>query len=213
MAIIKDMHLKLEHFFLSIENLELADTGVTAFIGPSGAGKTTFFNILIGLQKLQGWSWIFQQTDMAKLSISERQLGVVFQSYELFPHMTAEQNIKIVFDARNTAENFSEKVMPLLSKLKLERVWKSKAANLSGGEKQRLALLRALICRPKILLLDEPFAALDNDSKREARALVKDIFVELQIPVYLITHDQDDVDVLAQHKVLIANGQFQTVKT
>ena len=212
MALIKNMHLKLGNFLLSVDGLELADSGVTAFIGPSGAGKSTFFNILIGLQGLQKWSWIYQQSDLAQLSISDRRLGVVFQNYELFPHMTAEQNIRIVFQARNKPDTFLKVVMPLVSKLNLDRVWKSAVVNLSGGEKQRLALLRALICRPRILLLDEPFAALDKESRHEARTLVKDIFTELQIPVYLITHDETDVEVLAQHKVLIDNGRFQSVK-
>ena len=212
MAIIKGINLKLGNFLLSVNDLELADTGVTAFIGPSGAGKSTFFNILIGLQKLEGWSWIYQQTDLAQVSVSERRLGVVFQGYELFPHMTAEQNIKIVFNARNIPDHFSKMVMPLVSKLNLDRVWKSTAANLSGGEKQRLALLRALVCQPRILLLDEPFAALDKESRHEARLLVKEIFTDLQIPVYMITHDETDVEFLAQHKVLIENGRFLSVK-
>lgn len=212
MATIKNIELQLGSFSLRIDHLELPDTGVTAFIGPSGSGKTSFFNILIGIHNPNKWSWLYKEIDLASLTISNRRLGVVFQDYDLFPHLTAKENIKIVFSSRNPQGDFSATVNPLIKKLKLEKCWLTKAANLSGGEKQRVALLRALISQPRILLLDEPFSALDKDSRTEAREMVKSVLAEFDIPVYLITHDEADVQTLANQIVKIEHGQFLSVK-
>lgn len=209
MSIIKDIHLTLGSFNLVIPNLEIPNQGVTAFVGSSGSGKTTFFNVLLGLYQPQGWSWQFQNEDLAKLNRADRHLGVVFQNYELFPHMTAEQNVKIVFESRHSeSESFENIVSEYIEKLALQKCWQTKAQHLSGGEKQRVALLRALMSKPKILLLDEPFSALDAASKDEARSLVKSLVHHLQIPVFLITHDHEDVKVLADHIVSIRQGHF-----
>ncbi|MFZ3231303.1 MAG: ATP-binding cassette domain-containing protein [Pseudobdellovibrio sp.] len=213
MSIIKNINLKLGSFSLIIDQLELSDRGVTAFVGPSGSGKSSFFNTLVGVYNPNNWVWLFQQQDLARLTISDRRLGVVFQSYELFPHMTAEENIKIVYDARNDKQiKFDILIQTYLEKLKLQNCWQTKASDLSGGEKQRVALLRALISQPRILLLDEPFSALDAAARDEARQLVKSIIHELDIPVYLITHDESDVKILADHIVSIRDGRFESVK-
>ena len=212
MAIIKNIDYKLGAFTLSLSKLEVPDKGVTAFIGPSGSGKSTFFNILIGLYQPKAWSWDYQQLDLARMSVSQRRFGVVFQSDDLFPHMTAEENIKITFAARNKNADFESTVAPIREKLKLETCWRTKAYDLSGGEKQRVSLLRALVTNPRMLLLDEPFSSLDTASKVESRALVKSLLEKLSIPVYLITHDPEDVRILANHIVEIVNGRFSSVK-
>ena len=212
MAIIKNIDFKLGSFALKLDHLELQDAGVTAFLGPSGSGKSTFFNVLIGMYQPVGWSWEYQEKNLAAMTLSQRRLGVVFQNDNLFPHLTAEENIKIVFEARNENADFEITVAPLKTKLNLLSCWNTLANNLSGGEKQRISLLRALISQPRILLLDEPFSALDADSKVEARALVKAVIKDLSIPIYLITHDTEDVRILAQQSVQIVHGQFSTVK-
>ena len=212
MAVIKNINFKIGSFLLKVDHLELPDSGVTAFVGPSGSGKSTFFNILIGVHQPMGWSWDFKQQNLATQTLSERQLGVVFQGDQLFPHLTAEENIQIVFEARNKGAGFTETITPLKRQLNLENCWSTFAQNLSGGEKQRVSLLRALISQPRILLLDEPFSALDADLKVEARAMVKTLLRDMAIPIYLITHDLEDVRVLAQNTVQISHGQFLTVK-
>lgn len=211
MALIKNINLKLGSFNLTVDELNLPDVGITAIQGPSGSGKSSFFNTLIGVHNPKNWSWVMNNQDLAKLKIADRRLGVVFQNYELFPHMTAEENIKIVFQARSKNQ-FTEAISDYVSKLELKSCWKTKASDLSGGEKQRVALLRALICNPRVLLLDEPFSALDPESRNQARQLVKSILIDLKIPVYLITHDQSDVQSLANHKVIIENGRFLPVQ-
>ena len=154
---------------------------------------------------------IMNNQDLAQLKIADRRLGVVFQNYELFPHMTSEENVKIVFQARSK-NLFEPAVADYVDKLELKSCWKTKACDMSGGEKQRVALLRALICNPRVLLLDEPFSALDPALRNQARYLVKSILIDLKIPVYLITHDESDVQFLAQQKVVIENGHFSAVQ-
>lgn len=211
MAEIKNINLKLGSFHLQINKLDLPDHGVTAIIGPSGSGKTTFFNVLVGVLNPSGWSWISDGVDLAQLEISERKLGVVFQSYDLFPHMTAAENVKLIYLAQGL-KDFNRFINPYVEKLSLGNCWNTKASELSGGEQQRVALLRALVSQPRILLLDEPFAALDPNSRDAARATVREILRHIQIPVYMITHDENDVKELAQHVVSIANGSFSAVK-
>ncbi len=207
MAQINNIRLQLGTFKLSVDQLQLPDTGVTAIQGPSGSGKTTFFNTLIGIHQPENWSWQFNGVDLAKLKISERRLGVVFQNYELFPHLSAAENIKIVFEARSEGD-FTSALNEYVEKLNLRSCWQTKAIDLSGGEKQRVALLRALICKPQLLLLDEPFSALDNSTRAQARMLVKTVFTDLKIPVYLISHDEEDAAFLAQHRIYIEAGRF-----
>ena len=212
MSSIKNLYLKLDKFELNIPSLELAEQSVTAIIGPSGSGKSTFFKVLIGIYSPVGWSWTFTHENLHHLPIQERRLGVVFQNYELFPHLTAEENIQIVMRARAQSGLQFDEAMSVLEKyrerLQLQKCWQTKAQQLSGGEKQRVALLRAVMSRPRLLLLDEPFSALDLELRHDARGLVKSLLDEVKIPTYLITHDVDDVVALAQHVVKMQAGQI-----
>lgn len=211
MSHIKNLRFKLDNFELDIPDLQLPETGVTAIQGSSGSGKTTFLKTLIGLHQPTDWSWMFKGEDLSRLPISQRKLGVVFQSYDLFPHLTAEENIFLVLKARHEEHNLDEMYKQLQKykfQLNLESCWKTSAANLSGGEKQRIALLRALVSNPRMLLLDEPFSALDSDLRVEARRTVKELIQQINIPVYLITHDQEDVNALAQHVIKMKAGKI-----
>ena len=212
MSLLKNINLKLGSFELAIPKLEIADTGVTALLGESGSGKTTLLNVLIGLHQLNNWEWSFNGTDLAKLKMSDRRLGVVFQGYDLFPHLTAQQNIEIVLKARypqkENQQNQISKLAESAEQLKLTKCWNTKAENLSGGEKQRVALLRAVFSNPRMLILDEPFSALDADLKIESREILKNFINKLDIPVLLVTHDLEDVTALAQHSFQMKNGRI-----
>ncbi len=212
MSFIKNLHLNLDGFILEIPELQIPQTGVTAFWGPSGAGKTTFFNTLIGLNNPKDWTWELNGAQLHQLSLSERRLGVVFQSYELFPHLTTEENIKIVAGARKPLANMITIIDEYKEKLNLNSCWNTKAEKLSGGEKQRVSLMRALVSQPRLLLLDEPFSALDPHLRKEARSLIKNLFKQINIPIYLITHDQEDVDALANCVVELQQGRVVSVK-
>lgn len=214
MSLIKNLnlHFDSDHFDLKIDELEIPDSGVTAFWGPSGSGKTTLFKTLIGLYQPAGWSWVYKNTPLHALSLSERRLGVVFQNYELFPHLTAAENIHLVMKARHDSQSLDQalqKCEAFKSRLHLESCWNTKAEKISGGEKQRVALLRALLSQPRLLLLDEPFSALDPHLRQEARTLLKSVLEEFDMPVYLITHDQADVEALAQTRIELAMGRIR----
>jgi sulfate transport system ATP-binding protein/putative spermidine/putrescine transport system ATP-binding protein len=199
-------------FELVIPELEIPDIGVTAIQGESGSGKTTLLNLLIGLHKCEGYEWIFKGTDLAKLETSERRLGVVFQGYDLFPHLTAQQNIEIVLKARYPKKENQQiqmsKLTEAATQLKLDKCWSTKAEILSGGEKQRVALLRAVFSNPRMLILDEPFSALDADLRNESRLMLKNFIHKLEVPVLLVTHDAEDVSQLAQHSLHMKNGRI-----
>lgn len=212
MSLVKSINFKLGSFELTIPQLEIADVGVTAIQGESGSGKTTLLNVLMGLHNPKGWEWLFKGTDLAKLDVSERRLGVVFQGYDLFPHLTAQQNIEVVLKARYSQKQNQQvqlsKLVEASEQLKLDKCWNTKAENLSGGEKQRVALLRAVFSNPRMLILDEPFSALDADLRNESRQILKNFIHKLEIPVLLVTHDAEDVAALAQHSLRMKNGRI-----
>ena len=197
-------------FKIDIPEWEILDEGVTALWGPSGAGKTSVFRLLLGLDKPEpGFSWIFKGEDLAKMSTPERRLGVVFQSLELFPHMTARENIMFAAEARKIpASRAGEHLTSLSETLSLSGFMDRRAAVLSGGERQRVALARALIGEPRILLLDEPFSALDADLRDESRATVQNAVRIAAIPTVVITHDRADLDSLKAVASEMRNGQL-----
>lgn len=195
MSLVRNLKHDYGDFRIDIPQWEILDQGVTALWGPSGAGKTSVFRLLLGLERAEGFSWDFQGLDLAKLPTPERRLGVVFQTLELFPHLSAEENIRFAAEARKIPIAEARAHLDELARtLGLEAVLDRKASVLSGGEKQRVALARALIGRPRVLFLDEPFSALDADLRNEARSLVKRAIENEKIPTVLITHDREDLE-------------------
>lgn len=207
MSIIKNLIRDYGDFKIHIPLWQIADHGITALKGPSGSGKSSVIRLLLGLEHCPQLSWEFKDTDIAKLPIEQKRLGIVFQNYELFPHLTAKENIVFAARARQIA-NFEGKIKAMAIKLKLESVLNKKAVLLSGGEKQRVALARALIGEPRFLFLDEPFSALDAELRDEARALVRSVIEDFSIPTLLVSHDEADVKSLAHTSIEIRNGQL-----
>lgn len=209
MSRVENMVRAYEGFRLDIPHWEIADSGVTALWGPSGAGKTTVFRMLIGLEECPGLSWTFKGEDLAKLPIPDRRLGVVFQTPELFPHMSAEENVLFAARARRLPrEEVTGRLGTLARALRLDGLLGREARVLSGGEAQRVAIARALIGKPRFLFLDEPFSSLDAELKAEARKLVKDVIRDMAVPTLLITHDPDDLAALADQVVKIESGRL-----
>jgi sulfate transport system ATP-binding protein/putative spermidine/putrescine transport system ATP-binding protein len=198
-----------EAFVLDIPKWEILDKGVTVLWGPSGSGKTSVFRILLGLENCPGMVWNFKGVDLAQLKTPDRRMGVVFQSLDLFPHMTAEENILFAAKARKVESSKAQARLKHLSEvLKMRSFLKRKAAILSGGEKQRVAIARALMGEPRLLLLDEPFSALDQELRDESRRLIKSVIEAEDIPTVLVTHDQRDVEVLGNKVSKIKNGKI-----
>lgn len=207
MSLVENLRHDYGDFKLEIPKWEILDSGVTALCGPSGSGKTSVFRMLLGLEKNPNFSWTFNGQDLAKLKTPARRLGVVFQSYDLFPHMTAKENILFAAKARKVPQERALKRLAELSlTLKMDSFLDRKASLCSGGEKQRIALARAIIGEPQILLLDEPFSALDANLRQESRKLVKDLIEKEKIPTVLVTHDKEDVDFLANKVTYIHDG-------
>lgn len=205
MSVVENLIKSYGDFDIEIPRWEIADNGVTALIGPSGSGKTSVFRLMTGVESCDSFRWTFKGEDLSKLTLGQKNLGVVFQTLELFPHMSARENILFAARARGKSE---EGLDELVRDLQLDSCLDRKAAFLSGGEAQRVALARAVIAGPRFLFLDEPFSALDNDLRGEARQMVRRLIDRLQIPTLLITHDQEDIAVLADHTVCIQRGRL-----
>lgn len=211
MSLVQNLFRDYGDFKIDVPKLEIPDKGITALWGPSGSGKTSLFRILIGLEHCPSLSWTLNGSDLAKLPISKRRLGIMFQNLELFPHMTAEQNILFAAAAHKIPEKEKRARMENLTDiLQIKSTLQKRVEVLSGGEKQRVALARALVGNPQFLFLDEPFSSIDEDLRIEARGLVKTVITRLDIPTLLITHDRQDVDQLATSVIQIREGRVRS---
>ncbi len=209
MSTIKKLFLNFEEFEIDIPEMHILDEGVTALWGASGSGKTSILRALCGFIHCETMEWNFQDVDLNKLSVADRRLGVVFQTLDLFPHLSARQNIVYAGIVRKIPDSeIQEEMTQLTSSLEMQSFLDRKAAVLSGGEQQRVALARAIISRPRFLLLDEPFSSLDSSMRAEARNLVERVLKKRKIPTILITHDQEDIDQLAQRVCKIEKGKL-----
>jgi ABC-type sugar transport system ATPase subunit len=210
MSLIKNLNKRYENFTVDVPEFELPEDGVTVLWGESGAGKTTLIRLLVGLESSQ-FIWQFGKENIAERAPAERGLGVVFQSLALFSHLTARQNMEFVFSKISESER--REVEDVSRFLEIEPFLTQKVNSLSGGQKQRVALARALLKAPRLLILDEPFSSLDYQLKKQARLLVQKIAAERKIPVLLVTHDPEDVRVLAQRVVILEKGRIKASQT
>lgn len=210
MSVVKGLFKKYDGFSLEIPEWEILDNGITVLSGPSGSGKSSVVRCLIGLEDCPGLEWKFGDIDLGKLPVGDRRLGVVFQSLELFPHLTGRENILFAANARKIAKEIqNKKLRSLIENLSMDEFIDRRADLLSGGERQRVALARALIGDPRVLLLDEPFSALDENLRDDARQLIKRTVKDFKVPILLITHDQRDIEALADKTTYIASGQIK----
>ena len=207
MSIVKNLRKKYGNFIIDIPELDLPDQGITGFVGESGAGKTSFLRILSGLDACSSLKWIFHNQDLAQLPIRERKIGFVFQTLELFPHMTAYENIQFASEVSKTSRK--KDIDFLIQSLDLSEIIRQKASELSRGEAQRIALARALATHPRILFLDEPFSSLDDENRNKASSLVKQMTAHYKIPVLLVSHHSEDINNLSQKIIRIKKGKIQ----
>jgi molybdate transport system ATP-binding protein len=205
------VHLKMQlDTFLLDAKFSAPPVGVTALFGPSGSGKTTLLRCIAGLERasgrlrVNGEHW---QNETTFLPVHRRQLGYVFQEASLFPHLSVRANLEYGLKRTPPAERrvSLEQVVDWLGLNHL--VDRGNPAKLSGGERQRVAIGRALLTSPRILLMDEPLSALDAGSKQEILPYLERLHRELQIPVLYVSHAMDEVARLADHLVLLRQGQ------
>jgi len=194
-------------------SLDVAEGEFLALLGPSGSGKTTLLRILAGLERPDSGTVAFQGEDFLALSARERRVGMVFQHYALFRHMTVAQNIAFGLKVRPRRQRPSRRaiearVADLLRLVQLEGLEKRYPAQLSGGQRQRVALARALAIEPRVLLLDEPFGALDAKVRRELRKWLRHVHNETGVTTVFVTHDQEEALDLADRVAILKEGQL-----
>ncbi len=202
-------------------NLEIVPGELLALLGPSGSGKTTLLRMIAGLETVNETDTgeiLFNNINVANKKIDERDIGFVFQHYALFRHMTVFENIAFGLRVkpkkeRASNEEITKKVNKLLKLIQLDGFATRFPWQLSGGQRQRVALARALAVEPKVLLLDEPFGALDAKVRADLRRWLKELQSQLGITTILVTHDQEEALEVADRIVVISHGKIEQVGT
>ncbi|MDM1754071.1 sulfate ABC transporter ATP-binding protein [Acinetobacter towneri] len=197
-------------------SLDFPDGQLVALLGPSGCGKTTLLRIIAGLESADRGQVILEGQDATDVHVRERQVGFVFQHYALFRHMTVFDNIAFGLRVRPRATRPSEaeikkRVMRLLDLVQLGFLADRYPAQLSGGQRQRIALARALAVEPRVLLLDEPFGALDAKVRKELRRWLRTLHDELHITSIFVTHDQEEALEVADQIIVMNKGNVEQI--
>ncbi|MBD9491391.1 sulfate/molybdate ABC transporter ATP-binding protein [Ensifer sp. ENS11] len=192
-------------------SLDIESGQLVALLGPSGSGKTTILRMVAGLEYADGGHIYFGDQDATDIPVRDRGVGFVFQHYALFPHMTVAENIAFgmkVSKTKRSKPEIATRVSELLRLVKLEGLGDRFPGQISGGQRQRVALARALAVDPKVLLLDEPFGALDANVRRDLRRWLREIHDELGITTLFVTHDQEEALDLADRVVILDQGRI-----
>ncbi|MCC7204528.1 MAG: sulfate ABC transporter ATP-binding protein [Phycisphaeraceae bacterium] len=202
---------------LSDVSLKVPDGELVALLGPSGSGKTTLLRIIAGLETVDQGSQgkiLFHERDVAELHAGQRQVGFVFQHYALFRHMTVFENVAFGLRVRPRKvrpgrEAIRDRVAELLKLVQLRGLENRYPSQLSGGQRQRVALARALAVQPKVLLLDEPFGALDAKVRLELRRWLRKLHDEIHVTSLFVTHDQEEALEVADRIVIMNKGRVE----
>jgi sulfate transport system ATP-binding protein len=195
-------------------SLEVPGGELVALLGPSGSGKTTLLRIIAGLEPADRGSIHFHGEDTTDQPVRERQVGFVFQHYALFRHMSVFENVAFGLRVRPrrvrpSETEIRETVMGLLSLVQLDVLAHRRPSELSGGQRQRVALARALAVKPRVLLLDEPFGALDAKVRKELRRWLRRLHEEVHVTSVFVTHDQEEALEVADRVVIMNEGQIE----
>ena len=206
--------------FVALDNIDLhIPTGeLVALLGPSGCGKTTLLRIIAGMETADGGHVKFGGEEATHLHARERNVGFVFQHYALFRHMSVFENVAFGLRVKPKNERPSEadirrRVMDLLKLVQLDWLADRYPSQLSGGQRQRIALARALAVEPKVLLLDEPFGALDTKVRKELRRWLRRLHDEMHISSVFVTHDQEEALEVADRVVVMNRGRVEQIGT
>jgi len=199
-------------------SLDVAPGELVALLGPSGSGKTTLLRVIAGLNAPDRGRVYFDGEDATDLSIQERRIGFVFQNYALFKHMAVADNIAYGLRARPRSQRPSRaaiaaRVEELLVLVQLDGLGARYPTQLSGGQRQRVALARSLAIQPRVLLLDEPFGALDAQVRKDLRRWLRDVHKRIGLTTIFVTHDQDEAMDLADRVAVLNQGQIEQVGT
>ena len=201
---------------ISNVSIDIHTGELVALLGPSGCGKTTLLRIIAGLESADAGTILFSGEDTTHVHVRERQVGFVFQHYALFRHMTVFENVAFGLRVRPRSERPSEaqirdKVHALLNLVQLDWLADRYPSQLSGGQRQRIALSRALAVEPRVLLLDEPFGALDAKVRKELRRWLRRLHDDLNVTTIFVTHDQEEALEVADRVVVMNQGRVEQV--
>ena len=216
------MHISIKDFTKSFDgvpvienmNLDVRDGEMLALLGPSGCGKSTTLFAICGIHRVNGGKILFGDRDVTELPSQKRNVGVVFQSYALYPHMTIFDNIAFPLEVRRTPRaEIEERVNEIAAMTHIEPYLQRRPGQLSGGQQQRVALARALIRKPDVLLLDEPLANLDAKLRLEMRSEIRRIQLETGITAILVTHDQVEAMSMCDRIAIMNGGKIIQIET
>jgi sulfate transport system ATP-binding protein len=195
-------------------SLEVPSGALLALLGPSGSGKTTLLRIIAGLEVADSGTVRYHDEDVTHAPVTERNVGFVFQHYALFRHLSVFENVAFALRVRKTPRvRVRQRVRELLRLVQLEGLERSLPSQLSGGQRQRIALARALAAEPKVLLLDEPFGALDARVRQELRQWLRRLHDELDVTSVFVTHDQEEAFEVADRVVIMNHGRIEQTGT
>ena len=217
--VIENVHKQFGSFTaLNDVSLTIPSGELVALLGPSGSGKTTLLRIIAGLETADSGRIIFNGEDTTSRTVRERQVGFVFQHYALFRHLTVADNVAFGLNVKPRAvrpskKDIREKVQNLLKLVQLEGLADRYPAQLSGGQRQRIALARALAVEPQVLLLDEPFGALDAQVRAELRRWLRRLHDEIHVTSVFVTHDQEEALEVADRIVVMDHGRIEQAGT
>jgi sulfate transport system ATP-binding protein len=200
--------------FVALDNVSLAIPGgsLTALLGPSGSGKSTLLRVIAGLETPDSGDVSILGEDATSLPPQKRGVGMVFQHYAAFKHMTVFDNVAFGLTIRKRPKDeIRRRVHELLGLVQLDGLAERYPSQLSGGQRQRMALARALAIEPKVLLLDEPFGALDARVRKELRAWLRHLHDDVHVTTVLVTHDQEEAMEVADRVVLMNEGRIEQV--
>ena len=216
---VRQVHKQFGNFTaLNNINLDIQAGELVALLGPSGCGKTTLLRIIAGLETPDTGNILFNGDDVSRRDVRKRNVGFVFQHYALFRHMTVFDNVAFGLRMKSRRERpseavIAEKVQELLRMVQLDWLSDRYPEQLSGGQRQRIALARALAVEPQILLLDEPFGALDAKVRKELRRWLADLHEDINLTSVFVTHDQEEAMEVADRIVVMNKGVIEQIGT
>ena len=200
--------------FQAVDNVsvDIESGSLVALLGPSGSGKSTLLRLIAGLEQADGGRVWITGEEATDRSVQDRQVGFVFQHFALFKHRTVRQNVAFGLELRRwKKEAIRRRVDELLELVQLKGYGGRYPSQLSGGQRQRVALARALAVQPRVLLLDEPFSALDAKVRKELRAWLRNLHEEMQVTTVIVTHDQEEAMEVADRIVVMNEGHVEQI--
>src|ERR671924_290144 len=201
-----------DYLALDDVTIQVRDGSLTALLGPSGSGKSTLLRVIAGLEQPDSGRVLIGDEDATSFPPQRRNVGFVFQHYAAFKHMTVRKNVAFGLTIRKRPKDeIAARVDELLKLVHLEGLADRYPAQLSGGQRQRMALARALAVQPRVLLLDEPFGALDATVRKELRAWLRRLHDEVHVTTVFVTHDQEEAMEVAEQIVVLNEGRIEQV--